>query len=168
MALLTPAKGLEMKSFFIFHLVVLVYMFSWYSLPPSAHVTSPEEHERDLIQFPLLLPCPGQPPAISWATLSLGSCGPMVVSATRSCCKKGLFYRPKKLQGGCVVVPHSSCKMVCVFLMAGCWRSVWGWCMSFLHLRKDEQFAKVVELEKHWTPDFTQNGKTIVPLLSLN
>lgn len=43
--------------------------------------------------------------------------------------------------------------------------------MSFLHLKKDEELAKVVPrdgIRKTPNSDFTQNGKTIVPLLSLN
>lgn len=41
---------------------------------------------------------------------------------------------------------------------------------EFLHLRKDEQLAKVVPcggIRKTSNSDFAQNGKTIVPLLSL-
>lgn len=53
-----PCKGLEMKSFFIFHLVVLLYMFSRYSRPPSAKIPLPEEQRRGFGRSSSLSSCP--------------------------------------------------------------------------------------------------------------
>lgn len=75
-------------------------------------------------------------------------------------CKQGLFYRPRKLQGGCIVITDSSCKVVCI-LIAGWWWWVWGWSISFFTFEERWTTCKVVPHGgiRTWNADFTQNTK---------
>lgn len=87
-----------------------VAQLSVYSVPALANMRSPEKGIWQ-IQLPLLPSCPGQPLAVSWASLSLWPDNGLGHSLLF---QKGLDLLAK-LQGGCIDVPQRSFKVVWVF-----------------------------------------------------